>query len=71
MENTLSEICSKLDSIDKKIDELNSKINQNSKDCERMTSHITFIETVYEHVKNPMMFIVNRINKISYRNSLT
>lgn len=71
MENTLIEICSKLDSIDKKIDELNSKINQNSKDCERMTSHITFIETVYEHVKNPMMFIVNRINKISYRNSLT
>ena len=71
MENTLIEICSKLDSIDKKIDELNSKINQNSKDCERMTSHITFIETLYEHVKNPMMFIVNRINKISYRNSLT
>jgi archaellum component FlaC len=65
MEQTLRDIHLKLDNIDKKIDHLNIQISKNSEDCQKMTSHITFIEKVYDNVKNPMMYVVNKINTLS------
>ena len=34
----------------------------NSKDCKKMSSHIDFIDNVYENVRAPLNFVCNSIN---------
>ena len=59
-------IIKKLDFIEKKIDTLVNDINQNVKpNCNKMSSHIDFIEKVYNVVKSPLGFMCERINFIS------
>jgi hypothetical protein len=59
-------IFKKLDSIEKKIDVLINDINQDLKPkCNKMSSHIDFIEKVYSVVKSPLGFMCERINFLS------
>ena len=59
-------IINKLDSIDKKIDALVKDINEDVKPkCNKMSSHIDFIEKVYNVVKSPLGFMCERINFLS------
>ena len=59
-------IIKKLDSIEKKIDALVNDINENVKpNCNKMSSHIDFIEKVYNVVKSPLGFMCERINFLS------
>ena len=37
-------------------------LKDNSKDCKKMSSHIDFIDNVYENVKAPLNFVCNSIN---------
>jgi hypothetical protein len=56
-------ILSRLDKIDKEILELNNTINRDIKgNCDKMGSHIDFIEKVYDTVKTPMYYICEKIN---------
>lgn len=59
----------KLDKLEKKIDcileILETKV---SKECEKMSTHIDFIDKVYEKVKNPLNFITNKINHVYIKN---
>ena len=59
MENKLLEnqklILEELKNIKKEISEM-------KKDTKRMDDHISFIETVYERIKNPLYFITDKIN---------
>ena len=59
-------IIKKLNSIDKKIDALVKDINEDVKPkCNKMSSHIDFIEKVYSVVKSPLGFMCERINFLS------
>jgi len=33
--------------------------------CKKMSSHIDFVDNVYENVKNPLGFICNKVGKLS------
>jgi hypothetical protein len=59
-------IIKKLDSLEKKIDTLVNDINVEVKPkCDRMNTHIDFIEKVYTVVKSPLGFMCERINFLS------
>ena len=55
-------ILSRLDKIDKEILELNNTINRDIKgNCDKMGSHIDFIEKVYDTVKTPMYYLCGKV----------
>ena len=56
--------------INEKLDMLIEIINKDVKEnCEKMSSHIDFIQKVYDNVKSPMYFICEKFNNIkSLRN---
>lgn len=59
-------ILEKLELIESKLDNLIEQNKKISKETQRMDSHVTFVEGVYDMVKSPFHFMMNRINKISY-----
>lgn len=63
LEKKIDSLESKIDSLDSKLDEIINMVNDNNKDCKKMTSHIDFINGVYENVKAPMNFICSNINQ--------
>ena len=56
MEERLARIENKLDLI---LEKLETNVEAN---CEKMADHITFVETLYERVKNPIGFLCHKIN---------
>ena len=75
------EIKYKLDSLEYKLIDLEVKLNKITDllerditpNCKKMSSHIDFIDTVYDTVKSPLNFMCNKINILSGNdnNSLT
>ena len=75
------EIKYKLDSLEYKLIDLEVKLNtiiellENdiSPNCKKMSSHIDFIDKVYDSVKSPLNFMCNKVNVLSgnKNNSLT
>jgi hypothetical protein len=75
------EIKYKLDSLEYKLIDLEVKLNKItdllerdiSPNCNKMSSHIDFIDKVYDNVKSPLNFMCNKINILSGNdnNSLT
>lgn len=59
IEKRLEIIETKLDSI---LDLLQNDIGTK---CSKMSSHIDFIETIYENIKYPLEFICDKVNNIS------
>jgi archaellum component FlaC len=57
MEETLIEIKNELKEIKKKLQEIDEK-------CVKMSNHINFIESVYEKVKKPFNYLMNKVNVI-------
>ena len=68
----------------KKIDDLESKMNEIDlklitilellqteirPNCKKMSSHIDFVDNVYENVKNPLGFICSKVSKVSNNES--
>ena len=51
--------------IEKKLDQILEVIDKKiSKSCNKMSSHIDFVENVYDNVKNPLGFICSKINNV-------
>lgn len=75
------EIKYKLDSLEYKLIDLEVKLNKITDllerditpNCNKMSSHIDFIDKVYDTVKSPLNFMCNKINILSGNdnNSLT
>ena len=58
--NTIQEedqILLKLEKIEEKLDKLMTIVEKNTKDCQKMSSHIDFIENVYSGLKSPLEYI--------------
>lgn len=63
MEEKINKIEQKLEDLDKKIERLTSLIqNHVVADCNKMSEHINFVETIYDNVKNPLGFLCSKIN---------
>ena len=53
----------RLNEIEGKLDRILSLLEEDVKPkCDRMGSHINFIESIYDNVKNPLGFICNKVN---------
>ena len=75
------EIKSKLDSLEYKLIDLEVKLNKITDllendvapNCNKMSSHIDFVDKVYDTVKSPLNFMCNKVNILSgnENNSLT
>ena len=66
----LNRLEKKIDNIDQKLTDLIILMNDNKRDCEKMSSHIDFIDSVYEKLKTPIDFVCNRINNTINNNLL-
>ena len=58
----LNRLEKKIDNIDQKLTDLIILMNDNKRDCEKMSTHIDIIDSVYENLKAPIDFVCNRIN---------
>ena len=60
----LEAIQNRLLDIEKKFDEKLEDINKN---CHKMDEHIDFVDSVYDNIKNPFHYIMNKVsgNKVS------
>jgi hypothetical protein len=47
--------------LDKILELLEEKVTKN---CEKMSEHIDFIDNVYDNVKNPLGFICNKVGSM-------
>ena len=75
------EVKSKLDSLEYKLIDLEVKLNKITEllendvapNCNKMSSHIDFVDKVYDTVKSPLNFMCNKVNVLSgnENNSLT
>ena len=55
----------RLETIDHKLDELILLTRENEKKCDKMSSHIDFINSIYEKLKAPIEFISDKFKLIS------
>lgn len=59
------DITSRIENIETKLDRIIDILEKNTEDCKKMSSHIDFIETIYDNVKNPLGYICEKIKTIS------
>ena len=64
----INSIDKKIDSIENRLREIDDKLtqliilmNDNKRDCEKMSTHIDFIDSVYEKLKAPIDYVCNRL----------
>jgi len=79
MSTTLDEIKEMLLVLNKNIEKMNDKLDiicNNSKlneevfsECKKMSSHIDFVESVYDNMKHPLNYLCGTINTISNNSS--
>ncbi len=60
----MEEIINKLESIEKRLENMEIKIKQIELSNTKMDNHINFIEDIYAKLKLPLEYISNRINKM-------
>lgn len=58
----MEEILKEIREIKKEILEIKMMINKNTENCEKMSSHIDFVDNVYEQTKAPINFVCDKIN---------
>jgi hypothetical protein len=65
-ENTklLYKILDKLDNIEERLEKIEKEVNYIKDSSDNMNEHISFVETVYDTVKSPFYFIMNKIKPI-------
>lgn len=67
------EVKSKIDSLEYKLIDLEVKLNKIieliendvAPNCNKMSSHIDFVDKVYDTVKSPLNFMCNKVNLLS------
>lgn len=53
---------SRCERIEQKMDKILELLE---KDCKKMTDHIDFIENVYDNVKSPFYYLMDKVNLLS------
>jgi hypothetical protein len=58
------DILNKLDEIVKRLDRIEEDIKYLKNGSDNMTEHISFVENVYDTIKSPFYFIMNKVRPI-------
>lgn len=61
LEKKTESIENELKKIDDKLTDLIILMNDNKRDCEKMSSHIDFIDNVYQKLKTPIDYVCKRL----------
>ena len=61
IESRTKKIEDELKKIDDKLTDLIILMNDNKRDCEKMSSHIDFIDSVYQKLKTPIDYVCKRL----------
>ena len=62
----IEELDEKVTQLDEKLDKLLELLQDVKPSCDKMKSHIDFIEAIYENVKNPLGYFCNFLKMYSY-----
>ena len=66
LETKIDNLEQKIDNLEQKIDDIYNLLSNNVvNSCDKMNNHINFIENVYDKIKMPMFFIINKIKYLS------
>jgi len=69
------EIIQKITELEKRCERMETKMDKIleilEKDCKKMTDHIDFIENVYDNVKSPFYYLMDKVNILSTNRMLT
>ena len=57
----LLELENRCERMEQKIDKILEVLE---KDCKKMTDHIDFIENVYDNVKSPFYYLMDKVNSV-------
>jgi uncharacterized protein YaaN involved in tellurite resistance len=60
--NKMIELENRCERIEQKMDKI---LDLLEKDCKKMTDHIDFIENVYDNVKSPFYYLMDKVNLLS------
>ena len=52
----------RINTLESKIDKILYMLEENGKDCKKMSSHIDFVDGVYENIRAPMNYVCDTIN---------
>jgi uncharacterized protein YaaN involved in tellurite resistance len=73
--NEKDEIINKIIELEKRCERIETKMDKMlellEKDCKKMTDHIDFIENVYDNVKSPFYYLMDKVNILSTNRMLT
>ena len=58
----ITEIENRCERIEQKMDKILQLLE---KDCKKMTDHIDFVENVYDNVKSPFYYLMDKVNLLS------
>lgn len=64
-EDNFSDILKKLDEIIQRLNKIEEDISYLKNGSDTMTQHISFIEHVYDTIKSPFYFIMNKVKPIN------
>jgi chromosome segregation ATPase len=62
IENKMDKLETNMNRLDSKLDKILEILE---KDCKKMTDHIDFIENVYDNVKSPFYYLMDKVNLLS------
>ena len=69
------EVINKIIELEKRCERMETKMYNIleilEKDCKKMTVHIDFIENVYDNVKSPFYYLMDKVNILSTNRMLT
>ena len=57
----------KYDELMMKMDMIEKLLNENKKNCDKMSNHIDFVEKVFEYVKSPFFYVMNKVKSLGYK----
>ena len=57
----LDMILEKLQKLENRLERIEDKLEKNTEDCQKMSSHIDFIESVYSGLKSPLEYMKYRL----------
>lgn len=70
MDERIKSLEDKINNIDSKLNKIiNLLENDVSNNCEKMKTHIDFVENIYKNIKHPLNYICNQFNYISDTNN--
>lgn len=57
MEDKFNQLFDRIEELSRKIDILVEEVEKNRENCEKMSSHIDFVENVYDGLRSPLGYI--------------